>query len=138
MIFIINYRIHSRINRYSSFSHMIDGEYNPEFLAYIGEEIGRNYIDGYTPVVLINETNKNIVTIKCLFSTLKIDGGIQCMLISLHPKFAITLVPNDYYKKMIEKQGEEKYLKIDDEKNLLQLNKQLYYFAKYNEDDVIG
>ena len=57
-----------------------------------------------------------------LFSTLKIDGGIQCMLIPLHPKFAITLVPNDYYKKMIEKQGEEKYLKIDDEKNLLQLN----------------
>lgn len=92
MIFIINYRIHSRINRYSFFSHMIDGEYNPEFLAYIGEEIGRNYIDGYTPVVLINETNKNIVTIKCLFSTLKIDGGIQCMLIPLHPKFAITLV----------------------------------------------
>lgn len=126
------------INSYSSFSHMIDGEYNPEFLAYIGEKIGRNYIDGYTPVVLINETNKNIVTIKCLFSTLKIDGGIQCMLIPLHPKFAITLVPNDYYKKLIEKQGEETYLKIDDEKNLLQLNKQLYYFAKYNDDDVIG
>lgn len=39
---------------------------------------------------------------------------------------------------MIEKHGEETYLKIDDEKNLLQLNKQLYYFAKSNDDDVIG
>lgn len=126
------------INNYSVFSQIIDGGYTPEYIAYVGEETNKNYIKGYTPVVLINETDRGMLTIKSLFSNLRIDGGVKCMLIPLHPKFAIALVPNEYYKKMIEEQGEQTYLKLNEDKELLQLNKQLYLFAKNNNDDVIG
>ena len=56
----------------------------------------------------------------------------------LHPKFAIALVPNEYYKKMVKEQGEQTYLKLDNEKDVIKTNKQIYNCAKFNEDDVIG
>lgn len=126
------------INYYSVFSQIVDEGYDSEYIAYIGEKINRDYIKNYTPVVLINETNRGILTIKYLFSNLKIDGGVNCMLIPLHPKFAIALIPNEYYKNMIKKSGKQTYLKLSNDEDLLQLNKQLYYFAKFNNDDVIG
>ena len=45
---------------------------------------------------------------------------------------------NDYYKQMIEEQGEKTYLQLNDEKNLIRMNKQIYNCAKFNNDDVIG
>lgn len=126
------------INNYSIFPQIIDCGYDSEYLAYIEEEINRNFIKGYVPVVLINETNKGMVTTKSFVSDLKVDGGINCMIIPLHPKFAITLVPDEYYKKMINEQGEQTYLKLNDDNYLCELNKQIYYCAKHNKDDVIG
>ena len=97
-----------------------------------------NFIKGYTPIPLVNITSKNLVTLKSLVSNLYIDVGINCMAMLLHPKFAIALVPDDYYKKMIEEQGEQTYLQLADEKALIKMNKQIYNCAKFNEDDVIG
>lgn len=42
------------------------------------------------------------------------------------------------YKKMIENQGEQTYLLLNNEDNLKLLNKQIYYNAKFKNDDVIG
>ena len=56
----------------------------------------------------------------------------------LHPKFAIALVPDDYYNKMLNEQGEQTYLRLNDEKTLIRMNKQIYNCAKFNNDDVIG
>ena len=60
------------------------------------------------------------------------------MVMLLHPKIAIALVPNNYYKEMIKEQGEQTYLQLNSEKALIKMNKQIYNCAKYNEDDVIG
>ncbi len=60
------------------------------------------------------------------------------MIMPLHPKFAISLIPNEYYEKMVEEVGEGTYLKLNNVTKLLDLNRQLYYFAKNNNVDVIG
>lgn len=138
MALIRNPKYIKEINEHSLTAQLFDGGYDAEYLAITGEKMNTNFIKGYTPVPLINTTNKNLVTIKSLVSNLYIDGGIECMAMLLHPKFAIALVPNDYYKKMIDEQGEQTYLQLNDEKALIKMNKQIYNCAKFNNDDVIG
>lgn len=138
MALIRNPKYIKEINEHSLTAQLFDGGYDAEYLAITGEKMNTNFIKGYTPVPLVNTTNKNLVTIKSLVSNLYIDGGIECMVMLLHPKFAIALVPNDYYKKMIDEQGEQTYLQLNDEKALIKMNKQIYNCAKFNHDDVIG
>lgn len=138
MALIRNPKYIKEINKHSLTAQLFDGGYNAEHLAIIGEKMNTNFIKGYTPIPLINTTNKNLVTIKSLVSNLYIDGRIECIAMLLHPKFAIVLVPNDYYKKMIDEQGEQTYLQLNDKKDLIKMNKQIYNCAKFNNDDVIG
>lgn len=138
MALIRNPKYVKEINENSLTAQLFDGGYDAESLAITGEKMNTNFIKGYTPIPLVNITSKNLVTLKSLVSNLYIDGGINCMAMLLHPKFAIALVPDDYYKKMIEEQGEQTYLQLADEKALIKMNKQIYNCAKFNEDDVIG
>lgn len=138
MALIRNPKRIKEINEYSLTSQLFEGGYNAEFLAISNNKEKTEFIKGFTPVPLINTTNKNLVTIKGFFSNLYIDGGIECMVMLLHPKIAIALVPNNYYKEMIKEQGEQTYLQLNSEKALIKMNQQIYNCAKYNEDDVIG
>lgn len=138
MALIRNPKYVKEINEHSLTAQLFDGGYDAEYLAITGEKMKTNFIKGFTPVPLINITNKNLVTLKSLVSNLYIDGGIECMVILLHPKFAIALVPNEYYKKMVEEQEKQTYLQLDSEKALIKMNKQIYNCAKFNEEDVIG
>ena len=126
------------INDKSLFSKLFDGGYDTEYLAFSSEKMNTDFLKGYTPIPLVNQTNKGLITFKSLFSNLSINGGIQCMAMVIHPQFGIVLVPNTYYKKMIEERGKQTYLIINDEKSLLEQNLQMYYYAKKNNDDVIG
>lgn len=138
MALIRNPKYIKEINEHSLTAQLFDGGYDTEYLAITGEKMNTNFIKGYTPVPLVNTTNKNLVTIKSLVSNLYIDGGIECMVMLLHPKIAIALVPNEYYKKMIDEQGQQTYLQLNEENALIRMNKQIYNCAKFNNDDVIG
>lgn len=126
------------VNRNSMYAQLIDGGYDSEYIAYTSENINCAFFKKYSPILTVNTTNKGIVTIKTLFSDLKLKNNINSFIIALHPKFALTLVPNDYYNNIIKEKGEGSYLKLSDEKELLELNKQIYYCAKNNKTDIIG
>lgn len=138
MALIRNPKFIKEVNNYSLTSKLFDGGYDTEFLAVISEKEENNFIKNYTPVPLINITNKNLVTLKSLIANIHIDHEIECMVILLHPKFAIALIPNEYYKKMIKEQGQQTYLQLNDERVLIKINEQIYKCAKYNKEDVIG
>ena len=138
MALIRNPKYVKEVNMKSLTSQLFDGGYDSEYLAITGEKMNSNFIKGYTPVPLINMTRKNLVTLKSLVSNLYIDGGIECMVMLLHPKFAIALVPDNYYKKMVKEQGKQTYLQLDNEKALIKMNKQIYNCTKYNSEDIIG
>lgn len=126
------------VNNQSTTSCLLDEGYTTENVTFLGERTNWNFIENYTPIVMINETNKGIVTINSFISNLYIDGWVKCMIMPLHPKFAISLIPNEYYEKMVEEGGEGTYIKLNEVTKLLDLNRQLYNFAKNNNGDVIG
>ena len=86
----------------------------------------------------MNSTSRGLLTLKSFISNLKINGGIEAMVMLFHPKFAIALIPISYYKKMVLDQGDNTYLLINDEKQLRLMNRQIYFTAKYHHEDVIG
>lgn len=126
------------INKISLSAKLIKNGYSPEILAMIGEEMNENFIKGYTALPIINRTKLGLVTVKSFFTNLNIDNGIECMVMLPHPKFAIALIPNKYYEEMVLKQGNQTYLLMDKELELLKMNKQIYYYAKQAGDDIIG
>lgn len=126
------------INKHSVFSQLFGSGYDPEYIAYVGEQMKDNFIKGYKPIPIVNKTEKNIITLKSLVANMFIDGGVGAMVMPLHPKFAIGLVPDKYYDEMTEKQGEQTYMLMDNELEIKKLNKQIYNTAEFNNEDVIG
>ena len=126
------------INDRSLSSKLSDDEYDAEQIALTFENMSEDFIKGFSPVPFVNKTNKGMLTLKSLISDFDIDNGVQCMVMVLHPEFAIALIPDNYLKKMIEKQGNKTYFQLNNEDALLRLNTQIYNCAKFNKDDVIG
>lgn len=126
------------INKNSVFSKIFKNGYEPEYIAYVGERMKENFIKGYKPIPIINRTKKNIVTLKSLVANMFIDGGIEAMVMPLHPKFAIGLVPDEYYNRIIKEQGEQTYMLMNSELEIKKLNKQIYNNAEFHNEDVIG
>ena len=126
------------INKCSIFSQLFEKGYDSEYIAYVGEQMKENFIKSYKPILLVNKTEKNIVILKSLVANLFIDGGVEAMIMLLHPKFAIALVPNEYYDKMVKEQGPQTYMLINNELEIKKLNKQIYNTAEFNNEDVIG
>lgn len=126
------------INKHSVFSQIFKIGYNPEDIAYIGEKMKENFIKGYKPIPIVNRTKKNIVTLKSLVANMFFDGGIEAMVMPIHPKFAIGLVSDEYYNKMINKQGGISYMLMENELEIKKLNKHIYNIAEFHNEDVIG
>ena len=126
------------INRTSTYSKIFAYGYEPEFIAYVGEQTKEDFIKGCTPIPIINKTKKNIVTLKSLVSNLIINGGVEAMVMPLHPKFAIAIIPNDYYNEMLKEYGKQTYILMNSEEEIKKLNKQIYGTAEFHGEDVIG
>ena len=126
------------IRKRSLFAKFFTEEDLPEQIAYIGEEMNENFIKGYRPVPIVNRTEKGIVSLKSLVANLYIDGGVEAMVMPLHPKFAVALVPGNYYEHMLKVQGQQTYILMDKEQEVLKLNRQIYNTAEFHNEDVIG
>lgn len=126
------------INNISYTSILFEGGFDTEFITRSGEDLINEILTGFTPMLLVNKIEKNFVTTKSLVSNLYIKDNCACMVLLLHPKFAIALLPNDYYKRVVEEVGKDSCLGIINEEGVLEMNKQIYRFAKKYNDDVIG
>lgn len=126
------------INKHSIFSQMFKGSYEQEYIAFVGERMNENFIKGYKPIPIVNKTKKNIVTLKSLVANMFIDDGIEARVMPIHPKFAIGLIPDKYYNQMINEQGAQTYMLMDNELEIKKLNKQIYNNAEFHKEDVIG
>lgn len=138
MALVRNPEFVKRVNEESVAAKVIGGGFNAEYLMHIGEKMENNFIKNYTPVLLVNKTNTGFITVKSLISSLKIHRGCEGMIVLLHPKFAIQLFTNEDYERMMKEDGNPSYYVMDDEKTVLSMNKQIYNYAKYKKEDVIG
>lgn len=126
------------VNDVSTSAQLFENGYSTEDILVLGESIQNNFIRGYKPILIVNYTKRNLVTLKSLISNISIDGGNKCMVMLLHPKFAIALIPIKYYEEIIKKEGNQTYFRLDEEKDLIEMNKQIYYNGKLNNEDIIG
>lgn len=132
-----NPRFIKSVNEQSLTSILIDGGYDHEHIAYMMEDMNIKLLKNMKVFLMVNKTTLGLVTLKSMISNIK-TKGYDCMILPLDPKFALMIVPNEYYKMRIEEHGEDSYMTIEDEKTLISINNIIYENAKYYGDDIIG
>ena len=108
-------------------------ELDSEVLSLLVHNIRLKFLKNMKIMILINDTDSGIILLKSMIASYK-----NSIIIPLHPKFAILLLPNDVYKSISLEYGEADFIVIEDTANLINLNKIIYYYAMNQKDDVIG
>lgn len=126
-----------QVNEYSTSAKFIENGIKSEHIALICEEMSKDLLKAYKPLIVINTTNENFLTLNCLFSNLYLQNG-ECIFLSLHPKFGIAMIPNEYYSQIIKEYGNETFIIVNDFKNLRKINMNIHYSAKINNAEIIG
>lgn len=132
-----NPRFIESVNSESLSSILIDGGYDGEHIAMMMEDMNHNFLKDMKIFIMTNKTSMGLITLKSMISNVSING-YQSMILPLDPKFAIMIVPEEYYKNRIGEYGVNSYMTVEDDKILLLLNKTIYEYAKYYKEDVIG
>ena len=126
-----------KINDNSLSARFIKGGIISEDIALTCEDMSKNLLKNYRPLVVINELTESLLTIKCLFSNLSLKDA-NCIFLPLHPKFGIAMVPNEYFNNLIKEYGNKTYIVINNYNTLEKINLNIYHSALINKTDVIG
>ena len=73
-----------------------------------------------------------------IFSNISIKENIQGLILQLHPKYGLLIVPNKYYQQQNKIYGDKSYTVIDDINKLNRINKRIYMDCKSLGVDVIS
>jgi len=138
MSFFRNPRFIEEINKESLSSRLINGGYKSEDVAMFYENYGSNILKGYEIYLLNNRTTEGLVLSKEIFSNILIHDANESIILPLHPKYAVLLVPRAYYEDRKRKYGENSYMIIKDLDTLYKINKYIYMQCKKYKIDVIG
>lgn len=126
------------VNKKSLTSDLIYGGYKTEDLVYIMTKIGKfDYFKKFTPIICVNITEIGLVTCKLNFSEIKIGGGNVSLIMPLTPYLAIILIDEQYSKKIIEEHGVGCYMRLATEKQVKEINKYTYSYAKKVKGEAI-
>lgn len=111
------------VNKYSLTSIFIEGGYSTEQIAYFFENNDSKLFEDNKIFIAINLTDEGFIMSNNIFSDIIISKGYKSMMISLHPKYAIFIVPKEYYDKKQKEYGEDSYMVINDIEVLRDVNK---------------
>lgn len=75
MLIVRNPKYIKMINKLSVFSPSFKDDYDTKFLTMI-EKIEKDFLEECIPILMINNSNKAIITIESLFSGISIDNNI--------------------------------------------------------------
>ena len=86
---------------------------------------------------IINKTDANFIINDTLISNIRVDNGNEIIIIPISPKIAIVLMEKDYFKKYMIN-GYFYYMRIDNPKEVEEINQEIYKYASKNKENVIG
>lgn len=138
MSFFRNPRFIEEINKESLSSNFISGGYKSEDVAMFYKNYGSNVLKDYKIYLLDNRTEEGLVISKEIFSSILIHEAHESMILPLHPKYGILLIPKEYYEKRKKEYGDNTYMIINDLNNLNKINDYIYMQCNYYKIDVIG
>ena len=138
MSFFRNPRFIEEINKESVSAKLIAGGYNSEDVAMFYRKFGTNVLKDYSVYLLDNRTDEGLVLSKEIFASIMIHEANQSLILPLHPKYGIILVPTEYYESRKKAYGDNSYMIIEDENILHKINDHIYMKCKKYNNDVIG
>lgn len=125
------------VNENSLSSILVAGGYDHEHIAYMMEDMDIKLLKNMKVFLMVNKTENGFITLKTMISNIK-TKGYECMIIPLDPKFALMIVPKEYYELRVKEHGVDSYMAVEDDKSLKLINSIIYDNAKYYYDDIIG
>ena len=138
MSFFRNPRFIKEINEESLSSKLTNGGYKSEDVAMFYNQFGTNILENYKIYLLSNRTSEGLVLSQEIFSNILIHEANQSMILPLHPKYALLLVPKEYYESRITKYGDDSYMIINNIDMLHKINNYIYEQCTKYKIDVIG
>lgn len=129
----------SEFNDESISSKLVNGYSTEDIVSFHNMFKYSNMLDKKMVTVVINETLEGLVTTRSTLSSIIIDDNNEMIIMPLSPKFAIALVEKKYFYEKNIKGNIFRYMKINDTKELRELNKWIFCQSKrYKNESVIG
>ena len=128
------------VNQKTVFSKIFYNGFTTETIILASKDMGKfDMFPEEKIFICFNKTKKGFITCKANFAEISIDNGNRACIMPLSPKIALMLVPHNYYEKVINENGMGAYMIVNEEKDILVINKLIYRYAKTLKDEsVIG
>ena len=127
-----------QVNAESLSSILIKGGYSSEFIAFLFEKQDLGLFKDNKLFIIKNTTEEGLILSNNIFSSINISKGYESAILPLHPKYGITIVPNELYEKKIKEYGPNSYMIIDNINELRKINKWIALGSLNKKSNVIG
>lgn len=138
MSFFRNPRFIEEINKTALSSRLTYKGYDSEDVASFYNRFGTDILEGMSIYIFANRTEEGLLLSGEIFSNISIKENVHGLILPLHPKYGILIVPTEYYQQQNKIYSNKSYMVIDDVKTIRNINKRIYMDCKSLGIDVIG
>jgi len=138
MSFFRNPRFVDRVNQESLSSKLMPKGYGSEEVAFFYHKYGTKIMENMSIYLLDNRTQEGLLLSSEIFSNIFIKEDVHGMILPLHPKYGLIIVPTDYYKAQNRIYSDQSYMVIQDLETLHKINQRIYVDCKKIGANVIG
>lgn len=125
------------VNEESLASKLLGGIDHNEMLRLVLTIKYENFFKKFEINIIINKTNRDFVTIDTMILQITIDKDNKTIIIPINKKECLALLEADHFK-LYFKNGEFHYMNVENENTVETINKEIYAFARYYDENVIG
>ena len=122
------------VNQESLSSKLIYKGYNTEFLMMVQHKSMDHLFKNFVIYLLINKTDEGLVLSSEIFSNIFIKDSIAGIIVPLHPKYGIVIVPSNGGLPY----SNDHFMVIEDVNILHQINRRIYLDCKKSGINVVG
>lgn len=138
MSFFRNPRFIEEINKTALSSRLTYKGYNSEDVANFYNQFGTKILEGMSIYIFVNRTEEGLLLSGEIFSNISLKENVHGLILPLHPKYGILIVPTEYYRQQNKIYTNKSYVVIEDVKIIRNINKRIYLDCKSLGIDVIG
>lgn len=138
MSFFRNPRFIDEINQTALSSKFTYKGYRSEDVASFYNQYGTDILEGMSIYIFANRTEEGVLLSGEIFSNISIKENVHGLILPLHPKYGILIVPTEYYQQQNKIYTNKSYVAINDVKTIRNINKRIYLDCKSLGISVIG
>ena len=138
MSFFRNPRFIEEINKTALPSRLTYKGYDSEDVASFYNRFGTDILEGMSIYIFANRTEEGLLLSGEIFSNISIKGNVHGLILPLHPKYGILIVPTEYYQQQNKIYTNKSYVAVEDVQTIRNINKRIYLDCKSLGINVIG